>query len=171
MANKVYVVQETAIEWSDDGSPDFSPQSIGAGGSSRGRQGALYDFGAAARPRRYAWRAWVKFATTPVIGQMVEIYWKSAADDSGVAHPDNDDGSGDADVSAEDKLRNLTPIGAIVVDEAPGTPSAVEFVASGTILIDHEHGAPVFWNATDDDLSSTGSDHGFMLTPIPDEIQ
>lgn len=162
MPNKVYQIEETAITWLASGGTNvLTLTSLGAGA---GRQGALDDFGTSARARRYAWRAWVKFATTPVVGEVVEIYWKS----SDGTHPDNDDGTGDAAVSAEDKLRNLTPIGNIIVDEASITP---EFVGSGEIVIPHRHGAPVIWNATADGLSSTAGDHGFQLTPIPDEVQ
>lgn len=162
MANLVYVNEETDITWlSSTGTNVITLTSLAAGA---GRQGALDDFGAAARPRRFVWRAWVLFATTPVPGERIDIYIKT----SDGSHPDNDDGTGDAAVSAEDKLRNLTHIGSIIVDEASTTP---EFVASGDIQISSQWAAPVFWNATADALSSTALDHGFQLTPVPDEIQ
>lgn len=162
MANLIYVNEETAITWRNSGGSNvLTLTSIAAGA---GRQGALDDLGVAARSRRYAWRAYVKFATTPVVDEYVGIFLKT----SDGTNPDNDDGTGDAAVSAEDKLKNLQFIGSILVDEASTTPT---FVASGAVDIEHRHVAPVFWNYTADALSSTAADHGFDLTPVPSEVQ
>lgn len=158
MTSKAYQLPETALQWlSSTGDAVITLTSLAAGA---GRQGALRDFGATAHARDYAWRAWVLFATAPVVGETIDIYWKS----SDGTHPDNDDGTGDAAVSAEDKLKNLTYIGSIVVDEASATP---EFAGSGNVEIMHRHGSPVFWNASADALSATALDHGFKLTPMP----
>lgn len=163
MANLVYVQPETAITWLASGGTNVLTLTSLASGA--GRQGALHDFGATtARARAFNWRAYVKFATTPVVGEIIEIYAKTGDG----THRDNDDGTGDAAVSAEDKLRNLTYIGCIIVDEASTTP---EFSASGTIEVDAREFSPVFWNATADALSATAGDHGFELTPVPDEVQ
>lgn len=158
MTSKAYQLPETAITWlSSTGTNVITLTSVAA---TAGRQGALHDFGTDAHARDYAWRAWIKFATAPVVGETIDVYWKTSDGTS----PDNDDGTGDAAVSAEDKLKNLTYIGSIVVDEASTTPV---FAASGDMEIMHRHGAPVFWNASADALSSTALDHGFKLTPIP----
>lgn len=166
MPNKVYIAPETAITWRNTGgSAALTLTSVAA---SAGRQGAHYslDGGTGAdRSGYYMWRAWVKFATTPVVGEVVELYLKT----SDGTHPDNDDGTGDIAVSSSDKLKNLLPIGVIIVDEASTTP---EFVASGgPVFIGSDDVAPVFWNATADALSATASDHGFDLIPVPPEIQ
>lgn len=163
MPNLVYVQPETALQWLASGGDEvLTLTSLGSGA---GRQGAMHDFGATtARSREYVWRAWVKFATTPVVGERVEVYAKTGDG----THRDNDDGAGDAAVSAEDKLKNLTYIGTILVDEASTTP---EFSASGVIEISAREFAPVFWNATADALSATAGDHGFSLTPVPPEVQ
>lgn len=166
MPNKIYVAPETAITWlASGGTATLTLTSLAAGA---GRQGALHalDGGSGAvRSGWYMWRAWVKFATTPVVGEVVRIYLKT----SDGTHPDNDDGTGDAAVSAEDKLRNLKLLGAIVVDEASTTP---EFVASGgPVFIGDDDAAPVIWNGTADALSATAGDHGFKLVPVPAEIQ
>ncbi|GAG98395.1 unnamed protein product, partial [marine sediment metagenome] len=60
------------------------------------------------------------------------------------------------------------PIGQIIVDEANTAPL---FVASGEIDVSHQHGGPVFWNRTTNALSANAGDHGFNLTPLPEEIQ
>lgn len=162
MVTKVYVHEESAITWRNSGGTAVLTLTSVASGA--GRQGALRDLGTAARARVYEWRAFVKFATTPVVGEVVKIYLKT----SDGTNPDNDDGDTDAAVSAEDKLRNLHYIGSIVVDEASATPT---FVGSKTVEINARYVAPVFWNATADALSATAADHGFNLKPVPDEIQ
>jgi len=164
MPNLVYQVTETTITFRDTGgSATFTCTSVAAGA---GRQSARYDLGTADRARRYAWRAFVKFATTPVVGEVVRVYLKT----SDGTNPDNDDGTTDAAVSAEDKLRNLELIGNIVVDEASTTPT---FVASSNeaLELNHRYVSVVFWNDTADALSGTAADHGFDLIPVPDEIQ
>ena len=156
--SKAYLLPEAAIDWLNTGGDELLTLTSVAAGA--GRQGALHDFGTAARSPEFAWRAWVKFATTPVVGERVMIYWKT----SDGTRPDNDDGTGDIALSAEDKLKNLTFLGSIVVDEASTTPL---FVASGDVYLPHRHGSPVFFNDTADALSSTATDHGFSLTPVP----
>jgi len=165
MANKVYQHDETAITWLASGGTNvLTLTSLTAGA---GRQGALHDFGTAARAADYTWRLWCKFATTPVVQETIRVYWKT----SDGTNPDNDDGTGDAAVSAEDKLLNLRYLGALTVDEASTTPT---FVASGFLprqWCAPRHGAPVVFNKTADDLSSTAGDHGFHIVAVPPEIQ
>lgn len=162
MANKVYQIPETALDWNDTSTPrTFTLNNLA---TLTGRQGDLHDLGTTARSPWVAWRAWFQSATTPVIGEVVRVYVKT----SDGTIPDNNDGTTDAAVSAEDKLRNLTPIGSIKVDEAA---TGVKFVKSGVIWLPHRHVAPVFWNATADNLVATNDLSGFKLTPIPREIQ
>lgn len=162
MANLIYRARESAITWlASGGSAVLTLTSLASGA---GRVGALNDFGASTSvARRYVWRFWCKFATTPVVGEVIEIYLKT----SDGTHDDNDD-SGDIALSAQDKLRNLALIGVLEVDEASTTP---EFSCSGEIEVSAREIAPVIWNATADALSSTAGDHGFELVPVPDEIQ
>jgi len=132
--------------------------------SGAGRQGDQYDFGTSARADKFAWRAWVRFATTPVVGEIVRIYAKTSDGTS----PDNDDGTTDAAVSAEDKLRNLTWLGNIVVDEAA---TGVTMAASGIVYLPQRYFQTVIWNDTADNLVATDDLSGFSLTPVPLEIQ
>lgn len=164
MTSKAYQLDETAITWLDTGGTNlFTGTSLGIGA---GRQGAQHDFGTSARVFEFYWRAYMKFATTPVIGEVIQLYWKT----SDGTHIDNDDGTGDIAVSAEDKLKNLKLIGSIEVDEASITP---EFSNSGILTFESRarYGQPVFWNSTADAFSSTAADHGFILTPIPLQAQ
>ena len=156
MTAKAYLLPETAITFkSTGGTVTFTPTSLASGA---GRQSAQHDFGISARAAHFNWRAYCKFQTTPVVGEEVWIYLKT----SDGTYPDNDDGTTDAAVSAEDKLKNLKYLGKIVVDEASTTPA---FVASGECFVSHRYAQVVFWNETADAFSSTAADHGFILEP------
>lgn len=162
MASKIYQAPGPAITWAaTGGDAAITLTSLAAGA---GRQGALHDFGTAARPYRFAWRAWVKTQTAPTVGAVIEIYWKTS---DGV-HADNSDGTADGPVSSEDKLRNLRFLGVMVMDAAT---TGNFFVASGVIEHHHRHGAPVFWNRNGAALSANAADHGFSLLAVPDEVQ
>jgi len=137
--------------------------------SAAGRQSAQCDLGDAARSAWYEWRAFVQFATAPVLGEHVDFYLKTAgSSDSATAHPDNDDGTGEGAVSAEDKLRNLHYLGSIEVDQAT---QDIEMVASGIVYIPFRAFNVVVWNSSADALTNDVDENGFMLSPIPDEIQ
>ena len=156
--SKAYLLQENPITWlSSGGDETLTLTSLFA---DAGRQGAEHDFGTAARAPEFAWRAWVKFADAPVVGEQVKIYWKT----SDGTHPDNDDGNGDVALGSADKLKNLTLIGNIVVTQAS---TSVLMVGKGDIYLPHQYGSPVFFNATADRLSDTGLDSGFSLIPVP----
>lgn len=171
MANKNYVVTETT-KWfvpavaAQAEDAIFEVDGLGAGA---GRQSAQLDLLTTARSQFYEWRAFVQFATAPVIGEAVRIYLKTAgSSSSATVHPDNDDGTGDLAVSAEDKLRNLHFIGNIIVDEAAIN---IEMVGSGIVEIRARAIQVVFWNGTVDTLTTDVDENGFMLTPVPDELQ
>jgi len=171
MANLIYRNRETTIWFvpaaatqAEDAA--FECHNLAAGA---GRQSAQYDLGEGAVARLYEWRAFVQFATTPVVGEMVRIYLKTAGSSSAATtHPDNDDGTGEGAVSAEDKLKNLHHIGNIIVDEAAAD---VEMVASGVVEIAERAIQAVIWNGTADALTNDVDENGFMLSPVPDEIQ
>lgn len=161
MPNKVYQQQETTVTWRSSGGTElFTPTSLA---SAAGRQGAHHDFGASSVGRRFAWRAFLKPGATRVVGEVIRVYLKTS---DGTRH-DNDDGTGDIAVSAQDKLRNIDLLGTIQIDEN----AAVEMVAHGEVLLLHRYGAPIFWNATANSLSTTAGDYGFDMTPVPDEVQ
>lgn len=157
MTSKAYLLPETLIEFKDSGGDAaFTCTSLAAGA---GRQSAQYDFGTSARPYIFSWRAYVKFSTTPVVGEVIDVYIKT----SDGTYVDNDDGTTDAALSAEDKLKNLTRIGFITVDEASTT---APMVASGVVELPDQYVQVVFFNRTADALSSTAADCGFRLKEI-----
>jgi hypothetical protein len=171
MANLIYKNPETTIWFV----PATAAQAEDAAfechnlASGAGRQSAQYDFGVGATASLYEWRAFVQFATAPVVDEVVNIYLKRAGTSaSATAHPDNDDGTSEGAVSAEDKTKNLLFLGSIVVDEAAAN---VEMSASDYVYIAARAVQVVFWNATADALSNDVDENGFYLTPIPDEVQ
>lgn len=133
-------------------------------GSGAGRQSAQFDFGTARHTNIFDWRAFAQFATAPVLGERIDIYLKT----SDGTREDNDDGTGDLAVSAEDKLNNLHLIGSIIVDEAVAD---TEMVASGTVEIRSRYVQVVVWNASADALTTDVDENGVYLTPATVEIE
>jgi hypothetical protein len=171
MANLIYRNRETTLWFVPAAAAQaedyaFEVHNLASGA---GRQSAQCDLGEGAVSALYEWRAFVQFATTPVLGETVDIYLKTAGSSAAATtHPDNDDGTGEGAVSAADKLKNLQWIGSIVVDEATAD---VEMVASGEVFIIARAFNVVFWNASADDLTNDVDENGFMLSPVPMEIQ
>ncbi len=171
MSNLIYVNPEATLWFvpaaaSQAEDAIFEVDGLGAGA---GVQSAQIDLAVTAHSRLYEWRAFVQFATAPVLGETVDIYLKTAGSSaSATVHPDNDDGTGAAAVSAIDKLKNLQYLKSIVVDEAV---QDIEMVASGEVRISARAIQVVFWNAAADALTTDDNENGFMLTPVPDEIQ
>ena len=171
MANLVYRNRETTLWFvpaaatqAEDAAFEVHNLASGAG-----RQSAQHDLGEGAIAGWYEWRAFVQFATTPVLGERVDIYLKTAGSSaSATAHPDNDDGTSEGAVSASDKLKNLHYLGSILVDEATAD---IEMVASGFVFIAARAIQVVFWNSTADALTNDDDENGFMLSPVPDEVQ
>jgi len=162
MTSKVYVLQETPIEFlASGGDVTFTMTSLGV---DAGRQSDQHYFGAAARAFMFEWRFFCKFATTPIVNHVVGLYLKT----SDGTHADNDDGTTDAALSHEDKLKNLTFLGELIVDEASSTP---EFSTSGVISIASPYIQVVVWNGTDELFTATAADHGFILTPVTLQAQ
>jgi len=170
MTAKAYQIGETDITWlASAGSAVLTLTSLGAGA---GRQGARYDFGAidTARAHMFDWVFFMQFATAPDVGEKVDIYWKGYHQAG--THAMNDDGDGDAVLSAEDKLLNLTYLGTLTADEASATPEFTAFNRGDPIWIPHRYGMPVIWNGTAADaFSSTAAEHGFILTPVVPQAQ
>jgi hypothetical protein len=175
MANLIYRNRETT-KWFVPASASqaedaaFEVHNLAAGA---GRQSAQIDLGESAVSRLYEWRAFVQFADTPVLGEVVGIYLKTAGSgSSATAHPDNDDGTTEGAMTAVsgtvDKRLNLHLLGTIVVDEQVAN---TEMVASGIVEIGARAIQVVFHNATADALTNDVDENGFMLSPVPDEVQ
>ena len=164
MANKLYKIDETSIIFgSEGGETNWSTENIGDGA---GRQSDLYDQGAGATARAIRWmyRIFTQAQATPTLKRALRIYLKT----SDGTHPDNDDGTTDAAVSAEDKLINLTPLRSPIVDEAAAD---IEFVSNGTILIPARHFGLVLWNDMGSSITNDVTETKAIFTPIPPELQ
>jgi hypothetical protein len=162
MANKIYLAPETTITFkSSGGTVMFTPTSVA---DAAGRLSARHDLGSASRSRRYEWRAKTKLSAAATVGRVIEIYL--ATSDGTIA--DGNQGASDAAFSAGDERRNLKFIGVIEVDKNDSTRV---FHASGVCEIDARYVSVVWWNDTGQSLSGTASDHEFILTPVPDEVQ
>lgn len=162
--NAVYQKAGTAVKWTDTtGDLAMTLNNLAAGA---GRQGAVKSWGAlsTARPTRYHFRMLVQFATTPVLAETVELYWKSG---DGTDY-DNDDGTGDIALSATDKLNNLKLLGVLLVDEAAAN---VDMSIEGYFEDYNTDGQPVIFNNTADNLVATNNVNFVTVTPIFDDIQ
>ncbi|KKN04067.1 hypothetical protein LCGC14_1101340 [marine sediment metagenome] len=169
MTAKAYQIGESDITWLDTGgSAVLTLTSLAAGA---GRQGARYDLGAitTARAHLFDWWFFMQFATAPVVGETIDIYWKGYHQSG--SHAMNDDGNSDAAVSAEDKLKNLWYLDSLVVDEANVTPEFATAQQGDPIWIPHRYGMPVIWNRTANAFSATAAEHGFILTPVIPQAQ
>ena len=167
MVTKVYQHDETAatLRWTDTTGTGALAMTFNALAATTGRQGEILDFGTSARAERFAWRLGVQFNTPPVVGQYIGVFVKTSDGN----FPDNDDGTGNIAVSAQDKLRNLTQIGSVVVDEAA---TGVAMAKGGLISLPHRYFMPVVWNYTATAaLVATDNLCVFSLTPVPFEIQ
>lgn len=165
MVNKLYKVDETAIIFGSEGGDTvaWSSESIA---NAAGRQSALYDQGAGgtARALRWMYRIYTQAQATPTMGRALRMYLKT----SDGTHPDNDDGTGDLAVSAEDKLRNLIPLRSPIVDQVA---SDIEFVSQGVILIPARHFGVVMWNDMGSAVTTDVAETKAIFTPIPPELQ
>ena len=170
MANLIYRNRETTLFFVPAAAAQAETAifELDALGAAAGIASAAHDLGEGAISQIYEWRAFVQFATTPVLGETVDFYIKTSGSSlASTTHPDNDDGGAVA-VSAIDKLNNLHFIGSIVVDEAAAD---IEMVASGTILLTARTIQIVAWNAAADALTTDVDENGFFLSPVPNEIQ
>ena len=165
MANKVYVVGETAVVFGSEGGDDvdWTTESIA---TANGVQSARYDRGvlSTAKAGRYHYRFHAQFQATPGIGTACRLYAKT----SDGTHADNDDGTTDTAVTAITKLDNLKLVDVMIVDEAAAN---VEFCVSGTLWLFDRYVQFAFWNATGATTTGDETETKLILTPVPDEIQ
>lgn len=164
MANAVYTKAGTSVQWTDStGDLAMTLQNLAAGA---GRQGAQKDWGVltTARETLYHFRLLVQFETAPVVGEQVELYWKSG---DGTDY-DNDDGTGDIALSSTDKLKNLNLLGILIVDEAAAD---VDMSIQGYFRDLNQYGMPVVYNNTADNLQNTANVGFVTVTPVFEEIQ
>lgn len=164
MANKVYINPEDTITFrTTGGTVDFTPTSLIAGDVA---YSDIHDFGTGPRPANYKWRGGVKFTTTPVLGETIDVYL-ATSDDGSTLDGDFGTAAGSA-TYATTRLANLQLIGVIAVDDVN---IAADQIRSGFVDIYSRYGALVWRNSTVDSLSGTAADNWFDLIPTPFETQ
>lgn len=165
MSNELYIKTGTEVVFGSEVGDDvaWSSESVSNGA---GRQSALYDQGAdgTARPEWWRYRIFTQAVATPTVGGINQCYLKT----SDGAHPDNDDGTSDAAVSAADKLKNLTPLNSPIVDEAAAD---VEFAKRGRCRIPERHFGIADWNGMGSATTADAAETKAIFTQIYDQSQ
>ncbi len=169
MANKIYVNQEAAVTFgTNTDTVTCTIKNLAAGA---GRVSAQLDRGAGARAEEFEWRAKFTFATTPVVGEAIDLYL-SPSDGS---IQDGDLGTSDADVdgvlgkgAVADVVKNLYYLGSVVVQKADATQS---MKAGGRCRIASRYVSLVVHNNTADALGTVDADQQVRLIPSPAEMQ
>lgn len=162
MPNKIYRAIETTLSFRDSGGDaTLTLQNLAFGA---GRVSARYDRSTGSKPHLYHWRAVVQFESTPIVGEVVEIYLF----ESDGTYMDGNLGTSDAALGS-DKRRNGKLIGLVIVDT---TSTTTDIIASGLCLISERYFSIGVWNGSaGDNLENTANASRINLTPVPPEIQ
>ncbi len=169
MANKVYEVPEAKLHFvpATAAQAETEPFECHNLATVTGVRSARFDRGAtAARSALYDIRAFCQFQATPAVGDLLSVYlWTSDG-----THDDNDDGTPDSStaLSAEDKLGNVKPLGAIRCDEAAAD---IPQSRSWKVEISSRYFAIVFFNRSAVSLTNDVDENGATVEPLPPEIQ
>ena len=164
MANKILHVRETTIKFADSAQTPDENLTISALAAGAGRISVRHDFGAAAKSRLYEWRATVQWGTAPIAGESIDIYLST----SDGTNPDGEEGTVDAALSNDDKLKNMHYIGSIIADVET---ASTDQTGSGFFNLNAQHASIVVFNNSIDALKTSTTVHAVLITPVPDEVQ
>lgn len=160
MANEFYIKHGSPISFGSEVGDDiaWTTESMTNGS---GQQSALYDQGAegTARPLFWQYRIVTQSQATPVVNNAFRCFLKT----SDGTYPDNDDGTGDADVSTINKLLNLEPLNSPIVDEAAAD---IPFVRGGMIPISPRYFGIAGWNAMGATITADDAETKAIFTPF-----
>ena len=165
MANKIYIAEETALDWTETG----GTYTLDCGGLAAAavRVGARGDLGSGSRSEWYTWRVVVDgFDAAPVVGETVDVYLSTSDGTNEDANVGTSDAGG---VVAQ--LPNLLYLGSATVQT---TTAADQLIASGIVRITARYVSPVIHNKTAVAMyggATTADNHHFYLTPVPPEVQ
>ena len=166
MANLIYVHPQSALTFlASGGTVLFTPTSTA---DQNGRVSQQLDRGASARAAWYEWRAWTKAASAPTAGLSIGVFLST----SDGTIQDGNLGTSDANITntsslAANKRQNLRQIGNMFADG----DASIAFNASGFVYVPSRYISVYWFNSLGVALSPTATDHGFSLTPVPDELQ
>lgn len=161
MTQELFANEGTHITWGDSG--HTHAMTLLSLLTLTGRQGVTHDFTTAAHVAEFWSLITVEFDTAPVLGEVVELWWKI----SDGTRWTNDDGEGDIALSSTDKLTNCIFGGVVGVDEA-----ALDIAMSAPrfVYLPYTEIAPIVFNRTVDSLRNTAA-HSVRLIPIPPQLQ
>jgi hypothetical protein len=168
MANENFVQVTTAKSWLNTGGTAVWTFSSIA--NAAGREGAILDLGAYPRPS--VWRVYAETqlqATTPVVGNTIDMYMKTWDDDAGSARALGGlTGTTDAAFATENNLLNLLPLVSIRVSS---TSADVVLSATGLVFIPTRYISLVGWNRSGATTTADATEHKVYLTPMYDQFQ
>lgn len=163
MANKIYVIPETVLEFNGEAGADVAISMEGVTNGA-GRVSAQHDRGSTAHAGMYAWVCFTAWQATPTKNETLDLYLAEAGNATDIA---GDVGTSDADLGSLDQLSNLRHFGEVNVETAGTT----KMVSAGVIEIRHQFISLVVVNNGGATLNATDSVSNFLLYPTPDEIQ
>lgn len=164
MANELYLQRGTTVAWLNTGGNeqlDLGDGVIGVSGAVG--VGSYHDFGAVPRPDEYEMVVDIDgFATTPVVGESVDLYITESNDASLWTGPEAPSNTLDA-TGAVDRLPNLLYVGSAIVRS---TTAGANLTALFRFRSPSRYIAPVAHNNTADNLLASGDAHRVNLTPL-----
>lgn len=137
------------------------------------RQSTKADLGAV-RASRYACRAAIEFAATPVAGETVEVWWApSASATAGTGNPGNASGADAAytgySSNADASIKQCVFIGTMIVT-AQAT-ATVQIAEVGILEPTERYGSLIVANRSDAAIHSDAVEINIVLDPMFEEIQ
>lgn len=138
-----------------------------------GRESAKADLGAT-RAARYSVVASLEFATAPVTGEVISLYWAPSPDATAAnGNIQSIDGADAAAPSGHSTLQELTDACQLIgvgVCSADAT-ATVQTVFFGIFSPAERHGILIVVNDTSDDFHSDAVETHIVFNPVIDEVQ
>lgn len=166
MPNKVQWNEATAITFGDSGqSYTATFNALASAGMRQTPKASLGD----PRPRQYAVLLLTQFGTAPTAGRTLELYWSSSNNATAGTNNDGQCSGTDAAYSiGADGLKQLVPVGTLVVDNAAADTNQQ---ASFLFIPPTQYGQFVLYNNTDQALDNESNDTLIIMIPLDDEVQ
>jgi hypothetical protein len=165
-ASLQYTLPGTQVVFADTGGTVTFTQSNKA--TNTGQISAQYDKGAGAQPSLWEMRCFLSFTGTLTAGQ-VASYYIATADTNAATNVDGTLAITNTALTAVDKLRNLLPVGNLLIDQ---TVQNTTMVASfRNIYLPQRYFSIVMWNFTSISTETSTTKHKCIMTPVPPQMQ
>ena len=170
MPNKVYINPETARTWSDADTTSDELLDLGGAATDTVKCGSYHDLGAAPRAEWFEVEMFIDgFATNPVVGESVDLYFTQSNTTTGFDGAPTTDPTDTAEGAVtENQLKNLVYAVSCIV---ASITAANNLQARAVVRLTSRYVAPVVHNNTADSLLGSSDAHMITLTPIPPEVQ